>query len=178
MIQLNDKQFEVFISADDIAREIKSLALKIDEFYQGKELLIVGVLNGSFLFVADLVRELATPCEISFVKMSSYHGLKSSGAVDELIGLYHDIEGKHVVVVEDIVDSGLTIDKIITILHAQKPATVKICTLLYKPDAFQGKHKPDYVGFVIPNAFVVGYGLDYNEKGRNLRDIYQIKELC
>lgn len=173
---MNDKQFEVFISEEEIAHEIRSLAAKIDEFYQGQELLIIGVLNGSFLFVADLVRELQTPCEISFVKMSSYHGLKSSGEVEELIGLNRVIEGRHVLVLEDIVDSGLTIDKILAIIRAQNPASVKICTLLYKPDAFQGKNKPDFVGFVIPDAFVVGYGLDYDEKGRNLRDIYQIRK--
>ena len=125
---------------------------------------------------SDLMKEVNLACEISFVKMSSYQGTKTTGKVEELIGLNTDIRNKHVIIIEDIVDTGFTIDKIISLLDGKDAASIGVCTLLYKPDAFQGKKGPDYVGFSIPNAFVVGYGLDYDEKGRNLDAIYQIRE--
>ena len=113
---------------------------------------------------------------ISFIKVSSYHGTQTTGRVDELIGLNTSLHGKHVVILEDIVDTGITIDKVITLLNTNYPESVEVCTLLYKPDAYKGKHKPKYIGFEIPNKFVVGYGLDYNELGRNLKELYQLKE--
>ena len=128
------------------------------------------------MFASDLIKLITISCEISFVKVSSYNGTSSKGRVDELIGLNAKIEGKHVIILEDIVDSGITIDKIKTLMSTEDPASVKVCTLLYKPMAFLGKKEPDYIGFSIPNKFVVGFGLDYNEKGRNLREIYQLKE--
>ncbi len=177
MIQINDKSFEVFIRENELQEKIKSLAARINEEYQGKEVIFIAILNGAFMFASDLLKSITLPCEISFVKVSSYHGgMSTSGRVDELIGLNASIEGKEVIILEDIVDTGITIDKIITLLKAESPASVKVCTLLYKPDAFKGKKAPELVGITIPNKFVVGYGLDYDEKGRNLREIYQLKE--
>ena len=176
MIQVLDKTFEVFISSEEIQREVRSLATKINEDLQDEDVVFIAVLNGSFMFAADLMKSISLSSEISFVKMSSYHGTTSSGRVDELIGLNNDIKNKTVVIVEDIIDSGITMDKMISLIEMESPKQLKICTLLYKPEAFKGTRPPDYVGFSIPNAFVVGYGLDYNEKGRNLDAVYQIKE--
>jgi hypoxanthine phosphoribosyltransferase len=176
VIQVNDKSFEVFINEAEISKEISSLADKINNEYQGKEVIFIAILNGAFMFASDLIKLITISCEISFVKVSSYNGTSSKGRVDELIGLNAKIEGKHVIILEDIVDSGITIDKIKTLMITEDPASVKVCTLLYKPMAFLGKKEPDYIGFSIPNKFVVGFGLDYNEKGRNLREIYQLKE--
>ena len=167
----------MFIRENELHEKIKSLAARINEEYQGKEVIFIAILNGAFMFASDLLKSITLPCEISFVKVSSYHGgMSTSGRVDELIGLNASIEGKEVIILEDIVDTGITIDKIITLLKAESPASVKVCTLLYKPDAFKGKKAPELVGITIPNKFVVGYGLDYDEKGRNLREIYQLKE--
>lgn len=176
MIQLNDKAFEVFIREEEILNEVSSLAGRINTEYQDKEIIFIAILNGAFMFASDLIKSIKVPCEISFVKVSSYTGTSSKGRVDELIGLNSDLEGKHVIILEDIVDTGITIDKITTLMNSENPSSVKVCTLLYKPTAFLGKKEPDYVGFSIPNKFVVGYGLDYDEKGRNLREIYQLKE--
>jgi len=177
VIQINDKSFEVFIRENELQEKIKMLAARINDEYQGKEVIFIAILNGAFMFAADLLKSITLPCEISFVKVSSYHGgMSTTGRVDELIGLNASIENKEVIILEDIVDTGITIDKIITLLKAESPASVKVCTLLYKPDAFKGKKAPELVGMTIPNKFVVGYGLDYDEKGRNLREIYQLKE--
>lgn len=167
----------MFIRENELQEKIKMLAARINEEYQGKEVIFIAILNGAFMFAADLLKSITLPCEISFVKVSSYHGgMSTTGRVDELIGLNASIENKEVIILEDIVDTGITIDKIITLLKAESPASVKVCTLLYKPDAFKGKKAPELVGMSIPNKFVVGYGLDYDEKGRNLREIYQLKE--
>jgi len=176
VIQVLDKTFEVFIEQHQIRNKVRSIASQINEGFLGEELVFIAVLNGAFMFASDLMKSITLDAEISFVKMSSYHGMESTGSVDELIGLSNDIKGKSVCIIEDIVDTGITIDKIISLLSLEQPKVIKVCSLLYKPDAFQGLHEPDYVGFSIPNTFVVGYGLDYNEKGRNLDAIYQIKE--
>lgn len=175
MIQILDKKFEIFISRSEIEEKIKELGDAINNQFQGEEVVFVSVLNGSFMFSSDLIKTIKLDCEISFVKMKSYQGTSSKGKVDELIGLDQNLEGKQVIILEDIIDTGLTIDKIMKLMEQQSPKNVTVCTLLYKPDAFHGNHKPDLVGFTIPNAFVVGYGLDYDEKGRNLDAIYQIK---
>jgi hypoxanthine phosphoribosyltransferase len=176
VVHLNDKSFEVFIQEEEVLREIAKLADSINKEYIGKELIFIAILNGAFMFASDLMKNITIPCEISFVKVSSYVGMNSTGRVDNLIGLGTHIEGKHVIILEDIVDTGITIDKISSLLCKENPLSVKTCTLLYKPAAFKGKVEPEYIGFSIPNKFVVGYGLDYNEKGRNLREIYQFKE--
>lgn len=176
MIRVLDKSFEVFITKEEIQQEIGRLAEKINADYSNSDLVFLSVLNGAFMFTADLLKSISLDCEVSFVKMSSYSGVDSRGQVDELIGLGNNLAGKDIIIVEDIVDTGITIDKIKSLLEPEGVASVKVCTLLYKPDAFKGNEKPDYVGFSIPNAFVVGYGLDYNQKGRNHDTIYQIRE--
>lgn len=176
MVTIGDKTFEIFLTDNEILREITSLGKQLSADYKEKDIVFIAVLNGAFMFAADLMKNISIPAEISFVKVSSYTGLTNSEEVKELIGLNTKIEGKHVVLIEDIVDTGNTIDKLLISLEKEKPLSVKVCTLLYKPEAFKGIHKPDYVGFSIPNAFVVGYGLDYNELGRNLKAIYQLKK--
>lgn len=176
MIQVLDKSFEVFITKEELSKEIATLGDQISKDYKDGDLVFLSVLNGAFMFTSDLMKNITIDCEVSFVKMSSYSGVESKGKVDELIGLNGDLSGRDIVIVEDIVDSGLTIDKIISLLETSNAASVKVCTLLYKPDAFTGQKRPDYVGFSIPNAFVVGYGLDYDQKGRNLDMIYQVRE--
>lgn len=176
MIQVLDKSFEEFITRDEIDRKIHSLGKTLNSTYAGKEVVFLAVLNGAFMFASDLMKEVDLSCEISFVKMSSYQGTKTTGKVEELIGLNTDIRDKHVIIIEDIVDTGFTIEKINSLLSGKGGASVSVCTLLYKPDSFKGENKPEFVGFSIPNAFVVGYGLDYDEKGRNLDAIYQIRD--
>jgi hypoxanthine phosphoribosyltransferase len=175
VLQLHDKTFEIFIQEEAILAEIRSMADKLNNDYAGKDVVFIAVLNGAFMFAADLMKHIGFDAEISFVKMSSYHGLNSTGRVDELIGLNRPIKGKHVVVLEDIVDTGVTMEKLFSLLQAEQPLSVEIATLLYKPAAFKGKHTPKYIGFSIPDKFVVGYGLDYNEFGRNTKHIYQLK---
>ena len=176
MIEVLDKSFEIFIKREEIGQKVSSIAQRINADYEGKEIIFIAVLNGAFMFASDLLKNIHVPCEISFVKMSSYQGTQTTGVVDELIGLNTDVEGKEVIIIEDIVDTGHTIDKINTLLKGKNPNSIETCTLLYKPDAFKGISKPNYVGFDIPNAFVVGYGLDYDQKGRNLDALYQIRE--
>lgn len=173
-VTLIDKKFSLYLNEEIILRRIKELANALQKDYAHKELVLLCILNGSFMFAADLAKDFNGLVEISFVKVSSYEGTESKGKVDELIGLSSDMKHKHVVIVEDIVDTGLTMDKIIFLLQQKFPESIEICSLLYKSEAFLGKYKPKYVGFDIPNKFVVGYGLDYNEKGRNLRDIYEL----
>lgn len=175
VLQIHDKTFDIFIHQEEIQAEIASLAQTLNQSYEGKDVIFLAVLNGAFMFAADLMKRITLPCEISFVKVSSYQGMHSSGRVDEIIGLNTPIKDKHVIILEDIVDTGITMDKIMTLLSVEHPASIKITTLLYKPEAFKGKHQPDFVGFSIPNSFVVGYGLDYNEHGRNTEHIYQLK---
>ncbi|MCX6192469.1 MAG: hypoxanthine phosphoribosyltransferase [Flavobacteriia bacterium] len=174
-VQLHDKHFELFISSEEILTKVADLAKKIEVDYQGKEILFLSILNGSFMFTSDLMKNITRQAEISFIKVSSYSGTSTTGRVDELIGLATSITDKHIIVVEDIVDTGITIDKVITLLNASNPASISICTFLYKPSAFKGNNIPDYVGFEIPNKFVVGYGLDYNQLGRNLDSLYELK---
>ena len=176
-IQLHDKHFELFISSEEILTKVADLAKKIDVDYQGKEILFLSILNGSFMFTSDLMKNITKQAEISFITVSSYSGTSTTGRVDELIGLATSITDKHIIVVEDIVDTGITIDKVITQLNASNPASISICTFLYKPSAFKGNNIPDYVGFEIPNKFVVGYGLDYNQLGRNLDSLYELKNI-
>ncbi|MCE3296349.1 MAG: hpt [Crocinitomicaceae bacterium] len=176
MVQIHDKSFGPYISADEIRQKVQELANQINKEYEGKELIFISILNGSFMFAADLMKCITIPCEISFVKVSSYQGTNTSGRVDELIGLNTTIDHKHIIILEDIVDTGITMNKIFNYLSSFEPASLKIASLLYKPDAFEGKHKPDLVGFSIPNAFVIGYGLDYNEHGRNYDAIYKLIE--
>ncbi|MEJ6777469.1 MAG: hypoxanthine phosphoribosyltransferase [Crocinitomicaceae bacterium] len=176
MVQVLDKSFEEFITRDEIQTEVESLAEQINNDFIGKEVVFIAVLNGSFMFASDLMKSISIESEISFIKMSSYSGTSTTGTVNKLIGLNNDLTGKSVIIVEDIIDTGITIDEIMALLTMEGAKEVKVCSLLYKPTAFKGTYKPDYIGFSISNAFVVGYGLDYNEKGRNLDSIFKIKE--
>jgi hypoxanthine phosphoribosyltransferase len=174
-VQVHDKVFTPFITADRIQSRVAELGAVIDRDYAGKKPLLIGVLNGSVIFMADLLRHIQTACEIGFIRVSSYHGTESSGKVRSLMGLSDDISGRDVIIVEDIIDTGDTAVYLIDELRKRNPASLRFATILFKPSALRQDVKPDYVGFEIPPAFVVGYGLDYDGLGRNLPDIYQLK---
>lgn len=176
MITLKDKSFDNYISKEQIIEQIKIMALELKKDLGDEEPLFLGILNGSFIFVSDLIRECDFPMTISFVKVASYLGTKSSGSVSQLIGLNESLLGKTVVVVEDIVDTGKTVEKIDTLLRNAGARKIKYATLLFKPDAYTKDITIDYKAFEIPNEFVVGYGLDYNGWGRNIKSIYKIVE--
>jgi len=174
IITILDKKFEVLIDENEILDIISAVADKINNS-NIENPLFIGVMNGSFLFCADLMRKITLKnSEISFVKLSSYIGTKTSGIVNELIGI-NNISGRNVIVLEDIVDTGITLEKIITLLKKEDVNDIKIATLLFKPDSYKNDFKIDYIGKSIGNDFVVGYGLDYNELGRNLKHIYKLK---
>jgi hypoxanthine phosphoribosyltransferase len=172
VITIKDKQFKPFITQEQITEAVKSLAQSINSDLKGEFPLFLVVLNGSFMFAADLLKEVTVACEISFVKLSSYTGTTSNGLVNELLGLNEDIKGRTVVIIEDIVDSGLTLERLFGILKNKQARNIKVATTLFKPDCYKKDFKIDYVGFRIPNEFVIGYGLDYDGLGRNLKDIY------
>lgn len=175
MIQIEDKQFEEYLNADQIQSYVKSMAAQIDTDYERKDVLILGILNGSFLFVADLVKYMTIDPEISFLKFASYDGTSSTGQVKDLIGINEDLTDKHVLVVEDIVDSGTTLAHIMGLLEDKGAASIQTATLFFKPDAYKQAIELRYIGKEIPNLFVVGYGMDYQSKGRNLTGLYQLK---
>lgn len=174
-VQVHDKIFTPFINAESIQARVAELGSQIDKEYEGKKPLLIGVLNGSVIFFADLLRNIHTACEIGFIRVSSYHGTESSGKVRNLMGLTEDISGRHVIIVEDIIDTGDTAVYLINEIQKKGPASLRFATILFKPAALRQEIRPDYVGFEIPPAFVVGYGLDYNGLGRNLPGIYQLK---
>lgn len=175
-IRIHDKEFVPSIPAEDILVQVRRVAKEINRDYEGQEPLFLVVLNGSFIFAADLMREITLPADVSFVKLASYQGTASSGTVREVIGLNTDITGRPIIIVEDIVESGLTMAHMIATLKRQNPKSIDICTLLLKPEKLEVQLDIKYVAMEIPNDFIVGYGLDYNEHGRNLKDIYTIKE--
>ncbi len=175
-VTVHDKDFEVYLDRETIWKRVQSIGAQIDKDYEGQDPLFIGVLNGAFIFAADLFRVLNINAEISFVKLASYEGTSSTGEVVTAIGLKEDVKDRHVIVVEDIVDTGKTLSKFIPQVLEQSPASLKIATFLTKPEALKHNVKADYVGFEIPNKFVVGYGLDYNGQGRNLTDLYQLVE--
>ncbi|MBC5775450.1 hypoxanthine phosphoribosyltransferase [Pontibacter sp. KCTC 32443] len=173
-ITLHDCDFSTYLYEEEIIARITMLAEQISEEYKGKNPLFLAVLNGSFMFASDLMKRISIPCEISFIRLSSYRDMESTGNVKEVLGLTEDVKGRHVVVLEDIVDTGHTVHNLINQLRAKGPASVEVASLLLKPDCLQHKLDVKYVAKSIPNDFVVGYGLDYNGLGRNLRDIYKI----
>ena len=173
-IQIKDKLFTKFITEDRILKEVSRVADEINRDLEGTEPLFLSVLNGSFMFTADLMKRISLPCEISFVKLASYAGTSSTGKVKELVGLNENIEGRTVVIVEDIIDTGFTMQRLVETLRSKNPKDIRIATLLVKPDKLQVKLDIDYVAMNIPNDFIVGYGLDYDGKGRNYRDIYTV----
>jgi hypoxanthine phosphoribosyltransferase len=175
-IKIKDKLFKLSITAEQINSAVRDIATKINEEYEGKDPVFLVILNGAFMFASDLFKELNIQCEVSFVKLASYAGIKSTEVVKTIIGLNEDIRGKSIIIVEDIVDTGNTIEDITDSLAKLGPENVKICTMLFKPGAYKKNIKIDYVGVEIPNDFIVGHGLDYDGFGRNLTDIYKIVE--
>lgn len=175
-IRVHDKQFEPYLTAAAIADRIKEIAGKLNKDYAGKKPLFIAILNGSFMFAADLFKELAIDAEICFIKLASYKGTKSTGHVLTAIGLDMDLFGRDVVIIEDIVDTGKTLSEFLPQLRHQQPASLKIVALLHKPEATVFPITIDYLGFSIPNKFVVGYGLDYDGLGRNISEIYKLIE--
>lgn len=171
-VTLKDKTFVPYITSDKILESVKQVALKINADLANENPLFLVVLNGSFMFAADLLKEVTIPCEISFIKLASYHGTSSTGTVTEMIGLTEEVKGRTVIIIEDIVDTGVTIEKLVLLLTKKEVKQIKIASFLLKPDAYKKATKIDYVGMEIPNDFVVGYGLDYDGLGRNMKDIY------
>lgn len=176
-IFVGDEKFVEYISAEQIERRNRELGKQITKDYEGKLPIFIGILNGSFIFLSDLVKNIPIHCEIDFMKLSSYGDEKiSSGNVRMLKNLNADISERHIIIVEDIVDTGLSIDYIEKIINNYKPASMKVATLLMKPDSLKYDVNIDYIGFEIPSKFVIGYGLDYAQKYRNLNSIYVISE--
>ena len=174
-VKLKDKEFQVSIPQEKIQSAIIEMAQKINNDYKDKEVpLFISILNGSFMFTADLFKHIDFVCEVTFLKLTSYKGTASTGAVRQLIGVNEAIEGRDVIVLEDIVDTGITLEQILGQLKSFEPASVKVASLLFKPEAYQKDLTIDYIGMDIPNDFIVGYGLDYDGLGRNLADIYTL----
>jgi hypoxanthine phosphoribosyltransferase len=173
-IQIKDRTFETYLTEGQIKQRIEELGAQIGADFEGEELVLLGVLNGSFVVMADLVRTIPLPLSCEFIKISSYSGMESTGKVMEVIGIPASIEGKNVLVVEDIVDTGNSMAYLMGQLESFQPKRIAIATLLFKKEAFLFNYPLDYVGFEIPNKFVVGFGLDYDGEGRNYPDIYQL----
>ena len=176
VVKIHDREFVKTISAEEIAAEVKRVAGDINRDYAGKRPLLLGVLNGCFMFASDLMKNLEIECEISFVKFSSYEGSDTTGAVKQVMGLNESIEGRDVIIVEDIVDTGLTMHKMLETLAQSKPASLAIASLFLKPARLRVPVEVKYSAFEIPDRFIVGYGLDYDGLGRNLPDVYDVKE--
>lgn len=174
-VTLKDKTFVTYISAEKISASVNSLSQKINKELINDNPIFLVVLNGSFMFAADLLKEITINCEISFIKLASYHGTNSSGVVTEMIGLTEEIKGRTVVIIEDIVDTGHTLEKLVDLLNKKEVKQIKVASLLLKPDAYKKSIKVDYVGMEIPNDFVVGYGLDYDGLGRNMKEIFVLE---
>ena len=175
-VKIKDKSFRVSIPEAEIKQHVKALAEQMSKDLEGKNPIFLGVLNGSFIFAADLMREMTIPCEISFVKLASYQGTTSTGKVQEVLGINENLSGRTVVIVEDIVESGQTMKQMIESLGTRNPESVRICTLFFKPEKLKEDLNLDYVAFRIPDDFIVGYGLDYDGLGRELKDVYTIVE--
>ncbi len=174
IIKIKDKKFTLSIPESDILAAVKTVAYQINTDLQGTNPLFICVLNGAFMFASDLMKDINFPCEITFIKLSSYEGLYTSGSVKEIIGLNESVVGRNIVVVEDIVDTGITMERILESLLAKGAKDIRIATFLQKPDALKRDIKIDYIAMKIPNDFIVGYGLDYDGYGRNLKNIYTV----
>ena len=174
-VEIHNSIFESYITENEIDSSIQEIADAINLEYHERHVLFIAVLNGSFMFCADLLKKVTVSCAVSFVKMQSYEGQRTTGKVNELIGLDEDLNGVDVVIVEDIVDTGNTLEKLYSLLHEKSVNSIKTATLLYKPEAYKKNLPIDYVGIEIPNEFVLGYGLDYDGLGRNLSKIYKLK---
>ena len=175
-IELHNRKFKRFIDANTIQNAIDQLALEINRDYNGKRPIFIGVLNGSFLFTADVVRRFKSDCEVAFLRLASYDGTDSTGKINELVGLNEDLKGRDVLILEDIVDSGNTLAYLMETLSSYQPKSLKVATFLFKPKAYKKDFPVDYIGIEVGNEFLVGYGLDFDGLGRNLEDIYIIEE--
>ncbi len=175
-VKLHDKSFDIYLSEQAIQEKVQELAATINSEYAGRTPLFIAILNGAFMFAADLFKHLTIDAEICFIKLASYRGMKSTGQVVTAIGLDQDIYGREIIIVEDIVDTGKTLSEFLPKLQHQHPKSLKIAALLHKSEATKYPLQIDYTGFDIPNKFVVGYGLDYDGLGRNLKEIYQLAE--
>jgi hypoxanthine phosphoribosyltransferase len=173
-VRIKDKEFRVSIPAEKIQERVKAVAEQINRDMEGKNPLLIAVLNGAFMFAADLMRNITIPCEISFVKLASYQGTTTTGTVKEVFGINEDLQGRTIIIVEDIVDTGLTIKRMVETLGTRNPESIHVCTLLVKPGNVREDINVEYVAFEIPNDFILGYGLDYDQQGRNLPEIYTI----
>lgn len=173
-VTIKDKTFKTFIPEEEILKRVKDVADRINQDMADKNPLMIAVLNGAFVFAADLMRMITIPCEISFVKLASYEGTTSTGKITEVLGINEDISGRTIIIVEDIVDTGLTMKRMIETLGTRHPESIHICALLVKPDKLQVDLDIEYAAMKIPNDFILGYGLDYDQQGRNLRDIYSL----
>lgn len=173
-ITIKDKTFETSMTEAEIKQRVKEVAQQISHDMEGRNPLFLAVLNGAFIFAADLMREMTIPCEISFVKLASYQGTTSTGTIHEVIGINENLSGRTVIIVEDIVESGLTIKRMMEQIGTRNPASVHICSLFFKPEKLKEDLKLDYVAFTIPNDFILGYGLDYDQQGRGLKDLYTL----
>lgn len=171
-IQIKDRHFSVFIDEQRLSKRIAEMSITISNELVNKDPLFIAILNGAFMFASDLFKELNFPCQISFIKVASYHGTQSTGKVDQLVGLKESIEGRNIVLIEDIIDTGVTMKHLLDQLQAHKPASICIATLLLKREALKEDITPNYIGFEVPHQFLVGYGLDYDGYGRNLKHIY------
>jgi hypoxanthine phosphoribosyltransferase len=176
IVQVHDRYFKPFIHEEAIQKEVSRLAREMNQDLAGKDPIFLGILNGAFMFASDLYKQLSFPCQITFLKLASYSGTESTGSVKQLIGINRDLKDRVVVVLEDIVDTGVTLETIIRQLRGYEPEEIRVATFLHKPDATVKEVKLDYVGMEIPNDFIVGYGLDYDGYGRNFREIYQLLE--
>jgi hypoxanthine phosphoribosyltransferase len=174
VIQVNDKKFKPYLSAAAISERIKAVSAAINKDYDGKRPLFIAILNGSFMFASDLFKEITVEAEICFIKLASYKGTTSTGNVITSIGLDEPLHDRHVIIIEDIVDTGNTLNKFLPQLHNQRPASLKIAALLHKPEALEHPIVIDYLGFSVPNIFLLGFGLDYDGLGRNMGEIYQL----
>ena len=170
-MQIKDKQFKTFISEAEIQQIVNRLATEVSRDYAGGDLVACPILTGAFMFASDLVRRLTIPCEVSFVRYASYSGMSSTGNVKCMLPFPPEIEGRDVLIVEDVIDSGFSMKHMLQAVWALRPRSVKICALFYKPEAFKGDYKVDYIGREIGNEFIVGYGLDYDEQGRTLPEV-------
>jgi len=176
VVTIKDKSFKPFITEENLQEAVAVVARNINKDYKGGSPLFLGVLNGSFMFASDLFKSIDLACTISFVKVASYEGTNTTGKVNELIGLNEDVSGRDIIVIEDIVDTGNTLEKLYAILKEKNPKSIKTASLLFKPEAYKKSIKVDYVGLEIPNAFVLGYGLDYDGLGRNLKSLYVLND--
>jgi hypoxanthine phosphoribosyltransferase len=176
VIQVNDKKFQPYLTAAQIHEQVSRMADSINADYAGKRPLFIGILNGSFMFASDLFKLITIDAEISFIKLASYKGTRSTGHVITSIGLDESLKDRHVVIIEDIVDTGKTLNEFLPQLRDQQPASLKIAALLHKPEALLHPLTIDYLGFNVPDKFLLGYGLDYDGLGRNLKEIYQLTE--